>query len=142
MSNKFQKACLVLYFAGMACPAVSFADLARAVAPSTTTEISLKQFLKIYIGKNPSDRDKTTRYLRASVDLNGNDKQEVIVYLIGGKWCGAGLHDTYFGAPGYIVQSHYENLSNAASYSSADHDISWVAQLVRLGVGRRNSETV
>ena len=42
------------------------------------------------MGEPLSDRDKTTRYLSASVDLNGDGMQEVIVYLIGGGWCGSG----------------------------------------------------
>ncbi|HYR86702.1 MAG TPA: hypothetical protein VE422_21625 [Terriglobia bacterium] len=34
--------------------------------------------------------DKTTRYFEAWADLNGDGKQEAIVYIAGESWCGTG----------------------------------------------------
>src|SRR5215831_7425464 len=34
--------------------------------------------------------DKTTQYVAAFPDLNGDGKPEAIVYLIGKSWCGSG----------------------------------------------------
>ncbi len=90
MSKWLQMVCLLLYCAGNAWAAFPFAGLALAGAATTRTEVSLKEFLQNYVGKNPSERDKTTRYLQASVDLDGNGKEEIIVYLVGGGWCGSG----------------------------------------------------
>ncbi len=50
--------------------------------------VSLKRFLQNYVGNPPADSDKGMRYLDAWVDLNGDGKKEVIVYLLG--WCGSG----------------------------------------------------
>ena len=36
------------------------------------------------------DTDKTTQYVAAFRDLNGDGKPEAIVYLIGKSWCGSG----------------------------------------------------
>ncbi len=66
--------------------------LARAAeqseASSSPPEDSLKRFLQAY--DSPYDTEKTTRYVRAFVDLNGDGKEEVIVYLMGPGWCGTG----------------------------------------------------
>jgi hypothetical protein len=48
----------------------------------------LRIFLQKYVGDPPSEWDKVMRYLNAWVDLNGDGKQEAIVYLLG--WCGSG----------------------------------------------------
>lgn len=48
-------------------------------------EDSLKKFLQSDL-KN----DKTTEYLAAFVDLNGDGVDEAIVYLTGHLWCGSG----------------------------------------------------
>jgi hypothetical protein len=58
--------------------------------PSSTAEDSLKKFLQDYArGKGLHD-DKTVRYFRAFLDLNGDGKNEAIVYLEGRWWCGSG----------------------------------------------------
>jgi hypothetical protein len=51
---------------------------------------SLKIFLQSYVGEPPSERNKTTRNLEARADLDGDEKNEAIVYLSGGGWCGSG----------------------------------------------------
>lgn len=66
--------------------AITFAVL-RAQPPAET---SLRTFLQSYLRTNASDYDKTTRYVDASVDLNGDGVPEVIVYLNGTAWCGSG----------------------------------------------------
>jgi hypothetical protein len=53
------------------------------VQPTSGEEASLKAFLQNW------DTDKTTRYVAAFRDLNGDGKPEAIVYLLG-KWCGSG----------------------------------------------------
>src|SRR5712692_10275993 len=52
-------------------------------APRAAEE-SLKQFLQSW------DNDKTTRYVAAFRDLNGDGTPEAIVYFIGKDWCGSG----------------------------------------------------
>ena len=53
-------------------------------------EDSLKRFLQDYAKENQADDDKTTRYIHTFVDLNGDGKDEAIVYLVGRDWCGSG----------------------------------------------------
>jgi hypothetical protein len=48
----------------------------------------LKSFLQAYDSRH--DTDKTTRYVPVLVDLSGDGKKEVIVYLMSGGWCGTG----------------------------------------------------
>ena len=78
-------ACLAFLVA--ACPAQ--AQL-KSGAPSTAVEDSLKTFLRSYLSDSPGDVDETTQYSAAFVDLSGNGKQEVIVYVSGRSWCGTG----------------------------------------------------
>lgn len=51
---------------------------------SALTAKSLKQFLQTFTD------DKTTRYVVAFPDLNGDRTPEAIVYLISNGWCGSG----------------------------------------------------
>ena len=80
------KLCLIVV------PMVScFAQAQRQPAtPSSTSEDSLRGFLQDYVRGNDSDVDKTTRYFHTFVDLNGDGKDEAIVYLTGREWCGSG----------------------------------------------------
>ena len=55
---------------------------------SRTENTKLREFLQSYVGNVSSEKDG--RYLDASVDLNGDGVKEIIVYLIGGGWCGSG----------------------------------------------------
>jgi hypothetical protein len=62
----------------------------QPAGPSSTAEDSLKRFLQNYVrGKDLAD-DKTARYSCAFVDLNGDGKDEAIVYLKSRNWCGSG----------------------------------------------------
>ncbi|HXJ16176.1 MAG TPA: hypothetical protein VNM68_03160 [Candidatus Polarisedimenticolia bacterium] len=54
------------------------------------SQVSLKSFLQQYLKDPRAPDDKTTRYSSALVDLNGNETDEVIVYLTGDYWCGSG----------------------------------------------------
>jgi hypothetical protein len=65
------------------CPAQVHADQALR-------EKRLKQFLRAYDGNPASADERTTRYAAAVVDLGGEGTDEVIVYLIGSRWCGSG----------------------------------------------------
>ena len=60
-----------------------------AQAPSGS-EKSLKKFLRTYDGNPASADERTTRYSAAFIDLKDDGTQEVIVYLIGPRWCGSG----------------------------------------------------
>lgn len=51
-------------------------------------ETTLKKFLQQYVG--PPTQDPGARFLSAFVDLNGDGKQEAIVYLLHNDFCGSG----------------------------------------------------
>jgi hypothetical protein len=57
---------------------------------TSTTAGSVKQFLQNYTRVANLPDDKTTQYFDAFVDLNGDGKDEVLVYLVGPVWCGSG----------------------------------------------------
>jgi len=63
---------------------------AQPAAAFSSAEQPLKKFLQNYVKDPHSDGDKTCRYLDAFVDLNGDGKQEAIVFLTGDSWCGTG----------------------------------------------------
>jgi hypothetical protein len=65
------------------------ACLAFSQAQSSDAEDFLKTFLQNE-RKLLLDVDKTTKYLAAFVDLNGDGVNEAIVYVIGRSWCGTG----------------------------------------------------
>jgi hypothetical protein len=56
----------------------------------TAAEEGLKRFLQDYTSVPHSPQDKSTRYFEAFIDLNNDKQDEVIVYLMGPKWCGSG----------------------------------------------------
>jgi hypothetical protein len=55
---------------------------------SSNQQDSLIRFLQDYVGTTESTDD--TSYFSGFVDLNGDGKPEVIVYLKGSSWCGSG----------------------------------------------------
>ncbi len=57
---------------------------------STSSEDSLRTFLRRYAIDNNLEEDKTAQYFPAFVDLNGDGKKEAVVYLRGRWWCGTG----------------------------------------------------
>jgi hypothetical protein len=65
----------------------------------SAAESSVKRFLQGYVGISRSAEDKTTRYFASFVDLGGNGKQDVIVYVTGQEWCGSGGCTTLILAP-------------------------------------------
>jgi len=65
------------------------AERQPATSPSPS-EDSLRTFLQDYVREKHLDDDKATTYVRAFVDLNGDGKEEAIVYLVGRGWCGSG----------------------------------------------------
>jgi hypothetical protein len=78
----------------------SLADGQRhGVARAPTAHHSVKEFLQAWVGESRCDDDRTTRYLDAFVDLDGDKKDEVVVYLIGACWCGSGGCTTLVLAP-------------------------------------------
>src|SRR5580700_5307584 len=50
----------------------------------------LKRFLEGYLADSRSDNREPTRYSAAFVDLKGEGKREVIVYVTGDFFCGSG----------------------------------------------------
>lgn len=61
-------------------------------ASPSTGEDSLKRFLQQYVREDPLYVKKAIRYFDAFVDLNGDGKNEAIVYLYDstGTYCGSG----------------------------------------------------
>jgi hypothetical protein len=53
-------------------------------------EEAVRRFLQTQLTDQSSDRDLTTRYSLAFVDLNGDSQLEVIVYIVSQTWCGSG----------------------------------------------------
>jgi hypothetical protein len=62
----------------------------QTAAPSLIAESTLKAFLQEYLRTQRSNSGQTTRYVDVFVDLSGDGKQEAIVYVTGGEWCGSG----------------------------------------------------
>jgi hypothetical protein len=58
--------------------------------PDSAREKLLRRFLQQYEGNPTSSDRRTTRYAAAFAELNGDGKDEVIVYLIDATWCGSG----------------------------------------------------
>ena len=70
--------------------------LAQSAAPaSSNREASLKKILQDYVTVKHFDDDKTAQYAHAFVDLNGDGKDEAIVYMTGQTWCGSGGCSTW-----------------------------------------------
>jgi putative lipoprotein len=62
----------------------------KANLETSTREESLRRFLREQIRKKQFPGKDDTRYARALVDLNGDGKEEAIVFLEGRWWCGSG----------------------------------------------------
>ncbi len=105
-----------------------------AQAPQTTAEDLLRQSLQRWAGDPDSDDVKTTKYIHAFVDLNGDGKTEAIVYLMGRGWCGSGGCNTLIlarvGGPWKVVNNitiTRPPIRVLSSTSHGWHDISvWV----------------
>jgi hypothetical protein len=59
----------------------------------------LKKFMQDHIRQVDPKIDETTMFSFAFVDLNGDGKDEAIVYLTGRSWCGTGGCNTYVLTP-------------------------------------------
>jgi hypothetical protein len=60
------------------------------VSAQPAGETSPRTFLQRYLRTNNANHDKTTRYVDAAVDLDGDGVPEEIVYVSGTAWCGSG----------------------------------------------------
>ena len=69
-----------------------------SVLPSEQDK-NLQRFLRSYVRKSAPADDPSTRYFRAFKDLNGDRRDEAIVYLMGDWWCGSGGCPTLILAP-------------------------------------------
>lgn len=78
---------------GLAAAAALAQAQVQAAPPSRAAGESLRGFLRTL------DDDKTTRYLAAFVDLNGDGMLEAVVYLTGNAWCGSGGCNTLILTP-------------------------------------------
>ena len=74
----------------------------RAQVPDSDEESIRKLF-------QTRDDDKSTQYLAAFRDLNGDGIPEAIVYLIGRQWCGSG------GCPLFILQKRGDSWKTVTS---------------------------
>lgn len=63
-------------------------SISPAQAVPASSEASLENFLQKTFKTSSSDGG--TKYISAFVDLNGDGRQEVIVYFLGPDWCGSG----------------------------------------------------
>ncbi len=81
----------------------------QPAASSSKREDSLKKFLQGYVGHDSLDNEQPSRYADAFVDLNGDGKNEAIVYLVGRRWCGSGGCRTLVLTP---VASSYRVIAN------------------------------
>jgi hypothetical protein len=59
-------------------------------SPKSVSKISVEQFLRKYLHDPQFGEDKATQYSVAFVNLGGNPKDEVVVYISGPRWCGSG----------------------------------------------------
>ncbi len=55
----------------------------------------LKKLMQDHVRQIDPSLDETTMFSYAFVDLNGDGKDEAIVYLTGRSWCGTGGCNTY-----------------------------------------------
>lgn len=67
---------------------VHFVSSQTPMSPSRPDEESLRKYLQGHL-KEILDVTRT-RYAGVSVDLNGDSKEEIVVYLMGPSWCGSG----------------------------------------------------
>lgn len=65
----------------------------------TNSPERLKKFMQDHIRQIDPNIDETTMFSYAFVDLNGNGRDEAIVYLTGRSWCGTGGCNTYVLTP-------------------------------------------
>src|SRR5205809_1135530 len=87
MESRFR--CRIVALAAVICSVLLLASLLATAqrkpeAPRSRAKESLRQFLQHL------DENKTTQYVAAFQDLNGDGSPEAIVYLAGKKWCGSG----------------------------------------------------
>jgi hypothetical protein len=66
---------------------------------SAQEDDSLKIFLRRYLANSRSEKREPTRYSAALLDLKGDGKREVIVYISGSFYCGTGGCTTLILAP-------------------------------------------
>lgn len=71
-------------------PLWSLVVLLAICSCTAAQEGSLRKFLQSYAERSNSDDIKATRYFAAFVHLRDDNTRQVIVYLIGGAWCGSG----------------------------------------------------
>jgi hypothetical protein len=72
---------------------LSYNLFAGSATPLQTTRPSkdavLRDFLRSYVS-NPLTPDDDTKYAYSTASLSGRKPREVIVYLMGPRWCGSG----------------------------------------------------
>ena len=136
--------CLVLIAISTACSGllapVCLAQSGRESGTASSEERDvLKSFLLRRLRARLKGEDKTTRYLYASVDLNGDGTPEIIVYLTGREWCGSGGCPHLGLVPQWrFLQVSHVDLNYAASHSRVNQRVERLAQSCGLGAGRRN----
>jgi hypothetical protein len=103
--------CSVAVLGWITCAALcTHRDNGTDAAP-VSSEAALRTFLQNYVKGRGLDDDKTTRYLAAFFDLNGDGQKEALVYLVGRWWCGSG------GCPTLILKPERESYRLVAKIS-------------------------
>jgi hypothetical protein len=90
-------------------PLCSLVVLLAVCSCAASQEVALRKFLQSYAARSAYPEIKATRYVAAFVHLRDDDTQHVIVYLIGGGWCGSGGCTTLILVPkesSYRVLTH------------------------------------
>jgi len=82
--HKSCRATVVALLASAFALSTCFAQPKQIAGALSRDEESIRKFIQ------SRDDDKTTQYVAAFRDLNGDGKPEAIVYLIGKSWCGSG----------------------------------------------------
>jgi hypothetical protein len=79
---------LVILFVVLA-GAISWSGTAQIGSSTTKADAAIRRFLVGYVASHHMDVDDA-RYAVGFVDLNGDNVDEAIVYLMGPDWCGTG----------------------------------------------------
>jgi hypothetical protein len=89
----------------------------------------LKKLMQDHVRQIDPSIDETTMFSYAFVDLNGDGKDEAIVYLTGRSWCGTGGCNTYvLTRDGGKLQVRGQSSCNPNADTGIRQNEPWLAQ--------------